>query len=212
MKLKYFPYTSEFSVRFGSKLNNFGLMLNCFGPVWSGENIIGSVRGWGHKVYCFSVRSGSGQKIMGQYGVGVPKTLPRRTLMHTIYQGCKFSGNCLNSGLHEAQIHAFLFISSPFWRLLAQIHALFQAFSLRSAYIPAFIQKSYYMYLIFTLIAILCEYLCIPFIKNSKHTIISKIFLHVPFDFCIHYCLMQISMHLSERSHTFLNCYFSLSN
>ena len=51
-------------------------------------------------------------------------------------QGCKFSGNCLNSGLHEAEIPALLFIFSPFWRLLAQIHALFQAFSLRSAYIP----------------------------------------------------------------------------
>ena len=37
-------------------------------------------------------------------------------------QGCKFSGNCLNSGLHEAQIPALLFIFSPFWRLLVQIH------------------------------------------------------------------------------------------
>ena len=55
-------------------------MLNCFGPVRSGENIIGSVRGRGHKIYYFSVRSGSGQKITGQCGVGVPKTLPRRTL------------------------------------------------------------------------------------------------------------------------------------
>ena len=57
-------------------------MLNCFGPVWSGENIIGSVRGRGLKIYYFSVRSGSGQKTTGQYGVGVPKTLPRRTLHH----------------------------------------------------------------------------------------------------------------------------------
>ena len=56
-------------------------MLNCFGPVRSGENKIESVRGRGHKIYYFSVRSGSGQKITGQYGVGVPKTLPRRTLM-----------------------------------------------------------------------------------------------------------------------------------
>ena len=30
----------------------------------------------------------------------------------------------------------FLFIFSLFWRLLAQIHTLFQAFSFRSAYIP----------------------------------------------------------------------------
>ena len=51
-------------------------------------------------------------------------------------QGCKFSGNCLNSGLYEAQIPTLLFIFSPFWRLLAQIHALFQAFALWSAYIP----------------------------------------------------------------------------
>ena len=60
---------------------NFGLMLNCFGPVRSGENIIGSVRGRGHKIYYFSVRSGSGQKITGQCRFGVPKTLPRRTLI-----------------------------------------------------------------------------------------------------------------------------------
>ena len=76
-------HTSEFSGRSGSKLVNFGLMLNCFGPVRSGENIIGSVRGRGHKIYYFSVRSGSGQNITGQYGVGVPKTLPRRTLVPT---------------------------------------------------------------------------------------------------------------------------------
>ena len=46
------------------------------------------------------------------------------------------SDNCLNSGLHEAEIPALLFIFSLFWRLLAQMHALFQAFALRSAYIP----------------------------------------------------------------------------
>ena len=77
-------HTSEFSVQSGSKLVNFGLMLNCFGPVRSGENIIGSVRGRGHKVYYFSVRSGSGKKITGQYGFGVPKTLPRRTLHYVL--------------------------------------------------------------------------------------------------------------------------------
>ena len=76
-------HTSEFSGWSGSKLVHFGLMLNCFGPVRSGENIIGSVRGRGHKIYYFSVRSESGQKITGQFGVGVPKTLPRRTLMGT---------------------------------------------------------------------------------------------------------------------------------
>ena len=47
-----------------------------------------------------------------------------------IKQGCKFSGNCLNSGFHEVQIPALLFVFSPFWRLLAQIHTLFWAFSL----------------------------------------------------------------------------------
>ena len=54
----------------------------------------------------------------------------------TYNQGCKFSGNCLNSGLHEAQIPALLIIFSLFWRLLDEIHTLFQAFALRSAYIP----------------------------------------------------------------------------
>ena len=62
------------------KLANFGLMLNCFSPVWSGENIIGSVRGRAHTIYYFSIRSGSGQKITGHFGVGMPKTLPRRAL------------------------------------------------------------------------------------------------------------------------------------
>ena len=56
-------HTSEFSGRSGSKLVNFGLMLNCFSPLWSGENIIGLVRDRGCKIYYFSVRSGSGQKI-----------------------------------------------------------------------------------------------------------------------------------------------------
>ena len=58
-------HTSGFSGRSESKLVNFGLMLNCFGLVRSRENIIGSVQGRGHKNYCFSVRSGSGQVING---------------------------------------------------------------------------------------------------------------------------------------------------
>ena len=71
----------EFSGRSGSKLLNFGLMLNCLGLVRSAENIIGSVQGRGHKILLFfSVRSRSGQKITGQYGVGVPKKLTHRTL------------------------------------------------------------------------------------------------------------------------------------
>ena len=53
---------------------------------------------------------------------------------------CKFSGNCLNSGLHEVQIPILLFIFSPFWRLLAQIYTLFfwlfGLFSFRLAYMP----------------------------------------------------------------------------
>ena len=75
--------TSEFSGWSGSKLVNFGLMLNCFGPVRSGENIIGSSGVGAIKFTIF--RSGLGQKITGQYGVEVPKTLPRRTLLPTCH-------------------------------------------------------------------------------------------------------------------------------
>ena len=59
-------------------------------------------------------------------------------------QGCKFLGNCLNSGFHEVQIPALLFIFSLFWRILAQIYTLFQAFqafSFRSAYIPVLVHR-----------------------------------------------------------------------
>ena len=49
-------------------------------------------------------------------------------VLKNIHQGCKFSGNCLNSGLHEVHIPSLLFIFSPFWRLLAQIHTLFGLF------------------------------------------------------------------------------------
>ena len=41
-------------------------------------NRVGPSRG--HKIYFFRVRSGSGQDVTGHYGVGVPKTLPHRTL------------------------------------------------------------------------------------------------------------------------------------
>ena len=55
--------------------------------------------------------------------------LPKLYLTLRMYVlGCKFSGNCLNSGFHEVQIPALLFIFSLFWRLLAHIHTLFQAF------------------------------------------------------------------------------------
>ena len=38
-----------------------------------------------HKIYYFSVWSRSGQKIMGQYRISVPKILPRRTLDQRSY-------------------------------------------------------------------------------------------------------------------------------
>ena len=53
-----------------------------------------------------------------------------------IKQGCNFLGYSLNSGLHEVQILALLLIFSPFWRLLVQIHKLFEAIFFRSACIP----------------------------------------------------------------------------
>ena len=43
-------------------------------------------------------------------------------------QGCKFSGNYLNSGFHEVQISALLFIFSPFWTLLAWFTHSFKLF------------------------------------------------------------------------------------
>ena len=46
-----------------------------------------------------------------------------------------FSCFCRNWCFHEVQIPALLFIFSPFWRLLAQIHVPFHAFSFKSAYI-----------------------------------------------------------------------------
>ena len=89
-------------------------MLNCFGPVRSGENIIGSVRGRGNKIYYFSVRSGSGQKITGQYGIGVPKTLPRRTLLHS--HGISLAIKCLHC-LQNCFMVCFSFMSYVFWKV-----------------------------------------------------------------------------------------------
>ena len=54
-------------------LVNFGLMINCFVPVRSEQNIIGSV-GLGSGPY--SVRSWSGQKITGHFEVGCQKPCP----------------------------------------------------------------------------------------------------------------------------------------
>ena len=50
------------------------------GPDRVEYNRVGPSRG--HKIYFFRVWSGSGKDITGHYGVGVTKTLPRRTL-HT---------------------------------------------------------------------------------------------------------------------------------
>ena len=51
------------------------------GPDRAEYNQVGPSRG--HKIYFFRDRSGLGQDIKRQYGVGVPKTLPRRTLVET---------------------------------------------------------------------------------------------------------------------------------
>ena len=66
------------------KLANFRLMMNCFSPVQSGQNMIGLVRGRAIKFTIFW--SGSGQKITWHYRVELLKTLPDRTLI-TIHQG-----------------------------------------------------------------------------------------------------------------------------
>ena len=51
----------------------------------------------GHKIYYFRVQSGSGQDITGHYGVGVPKTLPPRTLIcvHDLVHAGKATHSCL---------------------------------------------------------------------------------------------------------------------
>ena len=51
-------------------------------------------------------------------------------------QGCKFSGNCLNSGLHGAQIPALLFIFSLFWRLFNWDSHTFSGFFLEVSLHP----------------------------------------------------------------------------
>ena len=62
------------------------------------------------------------------------------TSIETYYQGCKFFCNSRDSGFHEVQIPAFLFIFSPFCRLFAPILIIFQAF--HSAFQPFFLQAS----------------------------------------------------------------------
>ena len=48
-----------------------------------------------------SVRSGSGQKITGQYRFGVPKTLPRRTLVESKEVGLQ-TKPIIFAGLHRS--------------------------------------------------------------------------------------------------------------
>ena len=62
-------------IYYSLKLVDFGLMINCFGLIQSGQNIIRSAHSQDHKTYYFSVRSGSGQKITGYYGVWGAKNL-----------------------------------------------------------------------------------------------------------------------------------------
>ena len=91
-----------------------------FGPLWSRQNIIGSVRGRGHKIDYFWVRSRLRQKITGHYRVGVPNTLPRRTLIAVVLQATnalvsnrvtKFLWNILHIGIIRAQpIGSSLFV------------------------------------------------------------------------------------------------------
>ena len=61
------------------------------GPDRVEYNRVGPSRG--HKIYFFRVRSGSGQDITGQYGIGVPKTLPRRTLVSDVVHNYQVHGH-----------------------------------------------------------------------------------------------------------------------
>ena len=70
------------------------------------------------------------KNIIKPLNATIQLTIKTQHQLHHLQQGCKFS--CF----HKVQIPALLFLFSQFWRLLAQIHALFQAFSFRPAYIP----------------------------------------------------------------------------
>ena len=84
--------------------------------------MIGLVQGWGHKIYYFSVRSRSGQNITGQYGVGVPKTLPCRTLVQAISVMQVFEVTCMTAYqlLHSTAeqtgclIHSIVINNNPY--------------------------------------------------------------------------------------------------
>ena len=91
-------------------------MINCFGPAR-----IKSVGGWGHQIYYILVRSRSGQKITGHYGVRVPKTLSRRTLLRICFVRKKkwqtlwnvpcllYSCVCANFGKERTKIQSCVF-------------------------------------------------------------------------------------------------------
>ena len=68
-------------VYYSLKVVDFRLMIKYFSQIQYGQTIIGSVLHHGHKIYFFRVWFGLGQINTGHYGVGVPKTLPRRTLV-----------------------------------------------------------------------------------------------------------------------------------
>ena len=77
------------------------------------------------------------EMISSKHFLSLSKILNQSKLHEVVkIQGYKFSDHGLNSGFHEVQILACLFIFSLFGRLLACIHTLFQAFSFRSANIP----------------------------------------------------------------------------
>ena len=75
--MSFIPLRSYSRVCCSPKRVNFGLMIKWFGPVRVEYNRIDPGRG--HKSDYFRVRSRSGQKITGHYGVEVLKTLPHRS-------------------------------------------------------------------------------------------------------------------------------------
>ena len=70
-------------VRCSLKLFNFGLMINFFGLIRSGQNIIGSLQGRGHKIHYFSVRSGSVQK-RAFWGRGAKNLAPQESSLNRL--------------------------------------------------------------------------------------------------------------------------------
>ena len=81
LQVSFFPFSFEIGA-----LRPLGKgTKNCFVQVRSEQNIIGSFRGRDHKIHY-------SQKITGHYGVGMLKTLPRRTLdsiCSMVFKTCK---------------------------------------------------------------------------------------------------------------------------